>query len=91
MKKLFTFFAAIAFTSMVNAQTTGGPDAFGYIWRTNADPNGPTFNWIDISLYPGSVNITNLLDDNKVGPFSLQIPFTYYWYQPTNFYIGSNG
>ena len=91
MKKLFTLIVALGFYSGIQAQTFGGPDAFGYVWRNNSDPNGPTYNWIDIDVLPGTTTVNGLQDDNIVGPFVMPINFTYYWYQPNVFYIGSNG
>lgn len=92
MKKIFTILlAVISFTGILRAQTSGGPDAFGYTWKTNQDPNGPTFNWIDIDSLPETVDVTALADDNIRGPFSLQIPFHFYWYDPAVFFVGSNG
>jgi hypothetical protein len=73
------------------AQTSGGPDAFGYTWVNSFDANGPVYQWIDISNRPGTVYVQGLQDDNIKGPFSLSIPFVYYWYQPNKFWIGSNG
>ncbi|HNQ12189.1 MAG TPA: T9SS type A sorting domain-containing protein [Bacteroidia bacterium] len=92
MKKLFTLCAILfAFTLSTYAQTTGGPDAFGYVWRDSNDPNGPTAGWIDLTTMPNAVDVSNLADDNTVGPFTIGFPFHYYWYDNTLFYIGSNG
>lgn len=84
---LFTF---IAVTGSY-AQTTGGPDGFGYIWRDSNDPNGPTFNWVDIVGLPEATQVSGLGDDNVVGPFPIGFPFHYYWYDVSNFRVGSNG
>ncbi|MEP7169258.1 MAG: hypothetical protein ABI855_07790, partial [Bacteroidota bacterium] len=92
MKKIFTsFMILLLFASIAKAQTSGGPDTYGYIWRDSNDPNGPAFNWIDIGSLPGTVTVTGLGDDNIRGPFALSVPLHYYWYDPATFYIGSNG
>ncbi len=76
----------------VKAQTaSSAPDAYGYTWKNSSDPAGPVYNWIDITNWPGTTFVTGLADDNIVGPFPLVVPFHFYWYDPNNFYIGSNG
>ncbi|MEP7265762.1 MAG: T9SS type A sorting domain-containing protein [Bacteroidota bacterium] len=74
------------------AQTSSAaPDGYGYTWKNNLDASGPAFNWIDISTWPGTTFVTGLADDNIVGPFPLTAAFHFYWYDPVNFYVGSNG
>ena len=73
------------------AQTSGGPDTYGYVWRDSNDPNGPTYSWIDITADPTATLVTGLLDDNIRGPYTVGFPFRYYWYDVTTFRIGSNG
>ncbi len=68
---------------------TGGPDDYGYTWIDSNEPGGPVYNWIDISGI-GTL-VTGLGDDNWVGPFNIGFPFHYYWYDVTQYYIGSNG
>ncbi|MEO8085645.1 MAG: T9SS type A sorting domain-containing protein [Bacteroidota bacterium] len=70
---------------------TGGPDAYGYIWRDNLEVNGPVYNWIDIISRPGATLVENLSDDNTEGPFQTTFPFHFYWYDINQFWIGSNG
>lgn len=93
--KKFKQIALLAFGSLlavnVHAQTTGGPDAYGYIWRDSNDPNGPAVNWTDITTAPGAVQVTGLADDNIRGPFPIGFSFHYYWYDQTTFRVGSNG
>lgn len=73
------------------AQTTGGPDAYGYVWRNNLDAQGPTYNWIVIDTMAAAQQINGLADDNNTGSFAIGFPFHYYWYDVTQFWVGSNG
>ncbi len=68
---------------------TGGPDAYGYTWIDSNEPGGPTVNWVDITGV--GTRVDGLGDDNWVGPFDIGFPFHYYWYDVTQYYIGSNG
>ncbi len=67
----------------------GGPDAFGYTWKDSAEPDGPVFNWIDIST--AGTLVTGLGDDNVAGPYVMLTNFEYYWYNRKFIWIGSNG
>lgn len=92
MKKIATLlFACILGINTLSAQTTGGPDAYGYIWRDSNDPSGPVYNWIDILPLTGSQEVRFLADDNTVGSFPIGFPFHYYWYDVSQFWVGSNG
>ncbi len=73
------------------AQTNGGPDTYGYVWRDSNDPNGPAYSWVDITSQPGATQVTGLADDNVRGPYTIGFPFHYYWYDVTTFKVGSNG
>lgn len=91
MKKniLFSLIALIGYTSLHAA--TGGPDLFGYIWRDSNEPNGPLYNWIDITAKPNALQINGLSDDNNAGPYPIGFNFQYYWYGVSQFWVGSNG
>ncbi len=72
------------------AQTSGGPDAYGYSWINSNDPSGPAFSWIT----PDTVNantITTLSDDSIDGPYSIGFSFPFYDQSYTDFYLSSNG
>ena len=73
------------------AQTSGGPDQFGYTWKNSDDPEGPTFEWIDITTMPGVTEVTGLGDDNSVPMVEMGIDFQYYWLQFDRVRMGSNG
>lgn len=89
MKRMIYLLATVFIAFSLNAQTTGGPDNYGYIWKSNTHTvNPPTYNWFDISVIGNEV--TGLADDNFVGPFNCT-GFQFYWYPVTQFWIGSNG
>ena len=90
MRKLFTLLLIGSMLPLgLMAQNQGGPDAYGYVWRNDQAPNGPTYNWIDITTT--GTQITGLADDNFVGPLNLGFSFHYYWTDVTKVFVGSNG
>ncbi len=66
----------------------GGPDEFGYVWIDSDEPNGPHYDWIDITGigYPIS-----MFDDDNQGPFPLEFAFPFYDQAFWNFRVCSNG
>jgi len=68
---------------------TGGPDAYGYTWIDSDEPGGPTYEWVDITTI--GTQIDGMGDDMYAGPFSIGFDFTYYWYDVSQVYVGSNG
>lgn len=83
--------AGTLITGELAAQTNGGPDTYGYIWRDSNDPNGPAYSWVDVPAQTGAVQVSGLADDNITGPYAVGFPFHFYWYDVTTFKIGSNG
>ena len=93
MKKITLIVFGLLFSINIFA-LSGGPDLFGYTWKDNTELGGPTYNWVDI-VSPEFI-VTGLGDDNSRGSFSMNSgggihPFTYYWYQVDQLWIGSNG
>jgi len=70
---------------------SGGPDGFGYTWKDSQEPDGPVFNWIDITTLPDAVQNANLGDENSIGPVPFGFSFHYYWIDYDRIKIGSNG
>jgi hypothetical protein len=87
MKKLFLLFMLLPIWAM--AQTSGGPDNYGYVWRNSLDAQGPTYNWIDITAT--GTQVSGLTDDNATAMIPMGMNFHYYWSDFNSLVIGSNG
>ncbi|MEL6593373.1 MAG: T9SS type A sorting domain-containing protein [Bacteroidota bacterium] len=96
MKKLTLLFLLGLMSTQVWAQlpwpaTSPGPDSYGYTWRTSDDPNGPTYDWVEIVTNNLGTPVSGLGDDNVIGKISLGLDFQYYWTTKNEICIGSNG
>ncbi len=75
----------------------GGPDNFGYEWIDSDEPNGPNYDWVDISTSGTQVvnwiatGSFNALDEGYAGPFNLGFDFKYYGEVKNQIYLSSNG
>jgi len=89
MKKIYLLLVTglAMFSGM--AQTSGGPDAYGYEWRNSNDAQGPTYNWIDITTT--GTQVAGLTDDNSIAFVPMGMNFHYYWVDYNQIKIGSNG
>ena len=74
--------------SWATAPSSGGPDAFGYIWRSSLDPRGPDYEWTDIVAI--GTNLGLMGDDAAV---AVTLPFEFPWYGNfyTNAWVSTNG
>ena len=88
MKKITTAFFILVSAFAFAQPNSGGPDNFGYTFKSSSHSSGPNYQWFDITQ-TGTL-ITGLADDNFVGPYSIS-GFSYYSGTPTSLYIGSNG
>lgn len=68
----------------------GGPDNFGYYWIDSDEPGGPAFSWVDIAS-TGTDVISQMDDDNYIGPIDIGFDFKFYGQLYNQLYIGSNG
>lgn len=107
MKRWFLFSLLVASLSIAFAKTSTqpsgvnsgrversldeqwGPDQFGYIAKDNNEVGGPAVAFIDITN--SGTPVDGLTDDNFVGPFQIGWGFHFYWYDVSQFYVGSNG
>ncbi|MDD3049889.1 MAG: carboxypeptidase regulatory-like domain-containing protein [Candidatus Cloacimonetes bacterium] len=89
LKKMVITNAIIFFlVGVALAQTMGGPDSFGYIWKNSNDPEGPSYEWIE----PSNDNeVTGLTDDNSVGAFPIGFNFPFYEEVYDELFVSSNG
>jgi len=77
----------------------GGPDAFGYRWVDSNEPDGPVFNWVDISgtgvaLDSSSAWVpTGTFRGGDEGYYPVVLPFQFNYYGVANdtLFIGTNG
>jgi len=89
MKRALTLLISlISFSAFAGS---GGPDDYGYTWKDSNDPDGPAYNWIDITQFFNATEVKLLGDDNSRGPFDMNFNFHYYWYDVNQFWVGSNG
>ncbi|MGE5574422.1 MAG: PKD domain-containing protein [Bacteroidota bacterium] len=68
-------------------QSSGGPDAFGYVWVDSDNPDGPPFIWGDISEFGTPVSLGDDADVVVTLPFE----FPFYGETKTEVRISSNG
>jgi hypothetical protein len=76
---------------------SGGPDIFGYEWIDSNDPQGPVYEWNDISETGTEVTGWtptggyNPLDEGEAGPIPIGFNFKFYGVVQNQFYLSSNG
>ena len=87
IRTLTLLFTSLLILPLMAAE--GGPDSYGYTWKDSNEPDGPIFNWVDITS-TGTV-VAGLADDNLVGPFVMETDMPFYWYGRKFVWIGSNG
>lgn len=78
----------ITYGTGAKAKTSGGPDPFGYTWKDSDEPDGPSYNWVEISSVG---TVVPLSDDAISGSISIGFPFNFYGTKYTALRIGDNG
>lgn len=74
----------------VGINGSGGPDAFGYLWKDSDQPGGPVFNWVEIGA-TGTPLTTLNGDDQSAGPISLGFDFPFYGQSFNSVRVTTNG
>ena len=89
MKKRVLFILSTLFiVATIFAQTSAGPDYFGYRCKNSNDPDGPEFNWEFATANASSYN--QLFDDDNT-VFDIGFEFPFYGYSYEAVYVSSNG
>lgn len=101
MKKYFLNAKSTVFSTMLmflftilfnpeisSAQTSGGPDEFGYTWRSSDHGAGPVYQWQNISAIGINLNLT---DENCSNAVTIPGGFNFYGVTYNSVYIGDNG
>ena len=83
--------------SGLSIEGSGGPDTFGYKWIDSDSPQGPAFEWVDISTTGTQVATWTPTgtyagtDEGYAGPFNLGFDFKFYGQTKGQIYFSSNG
>jgi hypothetical protein len=89
----FSFLLALSFfifaKPIVSFADTGGPDAFGYTFVDSNEPDGPVFNFIDIS--DTGILVGTNVDDQGFFPLPLGFDFNFYGNTYNQIGMSSNG
>ncbi len=67
----------------------GGPDTYGYSWLDSNEPDGPVYDWRDISGSGTQVSFTH--NDYATDLIPIGFTFSYYGIDYTQFRISPNG
>jgi len=68
---------------------SGGPDSAGYRWIDSDDPEGPSFQWVDISS--SGTEVAPLQPDGFNGPYTIGFDFPFYDSTYGQFWISTKG
>ena len=71
------------------SEGSGGPDDYGYLWIDSNEPNGPVYNWCDISLLGTHVTFTHNDEGTELMPIGFN--FNFYGSNYSEFRINPNG
>jgi len=76
---------------ILEAISPANQDSFGYFWRDVEHPEGPSFNWIDITAIGEPVDFGGDIDDGNSGPLPLGFTFDFYNERYESINVCTNG
>ena len=86
---LFTLFITVLVTGTTAVHAdTGGPDDFGYTFIDSQEPDGPIYDFEDISMSGSPITLN---DDEVSAPIAIGFQFNYYGIPYDFVHISSNG
>jgi len=68
-----------------------GQDEYGYCWNSSDNPDGPIYNWVDISEIGAEIEFPYDIDDGNSGWLSLGFDFAYYGNSYNRIKVCTNG
>ncbi|MDY0016324.1 MAG: C25 family cysteine peptidase [Candidatus Delongbacteria bacterium] len=66
----------------------GGPDIYGYEWKDSDEPDGPVYNWVEISSIG---TIIPIADEAESDSIPMGMTFNFYGNDYTSIHIADNG
>ncbi|UCF63084.1 MAG: T9SS type A sorting domain-containing protein [bacterium] len=72
-----------------NGEGAGGSDTYGHMWIDSDEPNGPTFDWIDISQTGTQVQLTG--NNSISSKITIGFPFSFYGQSYSDLRVCTNG
>lgn len=75
----------------INAFPVTNQDAFGYSWKDSDAPDGPAYNWVNITQVGQVIEFGDFENDGNSGQLNLGFDFEYYGETQTHVNICTNG
>ncbi len=75
----------------LEASNPSDQDEFGYYWRDTSTPDGPDYNWVDISSTGEELDFSGSPDNGNSGPLDLGFDFNFYGETYDSINVCTNG
>lgn len=67
----------------------GGPDPYGYFWKDSSEPDGPAYDWFDISTIGTALTISS--EESFSSSFPIGFSFNFYGSSFNTLFVSDNG